>query len=81
MFGILLAVSLVDFFLPLTGRSGSHLPPDLALGVVVAVLVCITCTMVVGSKLLTCHMYIQWWVTRRNVLSFLHNYVIDSVVI
>lgn len=47
IFGILLVVTLMDFFVPLTGRSGSYLPPDMVIGGMVAVLVCITANLVV----------------------------------
>ena len=48
MFSILMTISLIDFLVPLTGRSGSQLPPDLVVGVIVAMLVCLTCAQVVS---------------------------------
>lgn len=47
IFSILLIVTLMDFFVPLTGRSGSYLPPDVAIGGLVAMLVCIIANLVV----------------------------------
>jgi hypothetical protein len=47
MFSVLTTFSLVDFLVPLTGRSGSQVPPDLVVGVIVAMLVCLTCARVV----------------------------------
>lgn len=44
---VLMDISLMDFFVPLTGRSGGHLPPDLAIAVTVALLTCLTFTLVV----------------------------------
>lgn len=45
---IIIDISLIDFFVPLTGRSGGHLPPDLLIAVTVAFLTCITFTLVVS---------------------------------
>lgn len=54
VFSILMGVCLIDFFVPLTGRAGGHLPPDLAMGVIVAVLVCLNCALVV-SRVIDLH--------------------------
>lgn len=45
---VIMDISLMDFFVPLTGRSGGHLPPDLTIAVAVALLTCFTCTLVVS---------------------------------
>ena len=53
MFSILMTISLIDFLVPLTGRSGSQLPPDLVVGVTVAMLMCLTCAQVVSLYCIT----------------------------
>ena len=47
MFSIVTISIVLDFFVPLTGRSGSILPPDLFIGGITAVLVCVTVALVV----------------------------------
>ncbi|CAI8010143.1 Endoplasmic reticulum metallopeptidase 1 [Geodia barretti] len=47
MLGLILASSLVDFLVPMFGRSGSVLPPDLAIAVILALLVCLTLSSIV----------------------------------
>ena len=47
MFSVTTINIVLDFFVPLTGRSGSVLPPDLFIGGITAVLVCITVALVV----------------------------------
>ena len=51
IFSVCLSVALIDLFVPLTGRSGSYLPPDLVLSIVLAALVCITTAFVVRKIL------------------------------
>jgi len=49
---VMLSAQLVEgvftMFVPLTGRSGSLLPPDLAIGGIAAALVCLICPYMVG---------------------------------
>ena len=53
----MLCVQMVDgifaMFVPLTGRSGSSLPPDLAIGRLAAALVCLICPYMVSTVLCT----------------------------
>ena len=53
----MLCVQMVDgifaMFVPLTGRSGSSLPPDLAIGGLAAALVCLICPYMVSTVLCT----------------------------
>ena len=66
MLGLILASSLVDFLVPMFGRSGSVLPPDLAIAVILALLVCLTLSSIVSidcnkcntSKRKLCNLYI-----------------------
>ena len=44
----ILVSSILEFFIPLMGRSGTRLPPDLAIGVLTAVVVCLPCSKTVS---------------------------------
>lgn len=47
IFGFLLAMALLEFLVPLFGRAGGIVPPDLTIAVMIAVLICLISSTVV----------------------------------
>ena len=50
MWSVLTSASVMDMFIPLTGRAGNVVPPDLVIGILAAVLVSLSITYTVSTS-------------------------------